>query len=210
MTDMFRSRYPDYNVLDTVHSSDWDEQTWKVVRKRLTFDSALRFFSDAEARTLAAVMDRIIPQPDRAENEKVPIIPWIDAKLYDDRRDGYRYEDFPPQRDAWRRAINGFDQTARALHERAFAELSTELQDDVLRCVARGDPPGDVWRELAASRFFSNVLCVAAVKAYYSHPTAWSEIGYSGPASPRGHVRIWIGGVDLWEPHERRTRWGTE
>ena len=28
------------------------------------------------------------------------------------------------------------------------------------------------------------------VGAYYAHPTAWSEIGWAGPASPRGFVRM--------------------
>jgi hypothetical protein len=210
MTDAFRSRYPDYNVLDKVNSPDWDEQTWMAVKERLMLQPAARFFSDAEVCTLTAIVNRIIPQPDRSEGGSVPIVSWIDAKLYHDRRDGYRYEDIPPQREAWRLAIEGFDQTARALHGRAFTELRTELQDDVLSRVERGDPPGTVWRTVAAARFFTHILCVTAVKAYYSHPTAWSEIGYSGPASPRGHVRIWIGGVDPWEAHQRKTLWETE
>jgi hypothetical protein len=210
VSDELHSRYPDYNVLDNATSPDWDEQTWAVVQHRITPDPSARFLSDAELRTLAAIAERIIPQPDRTEQDRVPIAPWIDAKLDRDQRDGYRYEGMPPQRDAWRIAIEGFDQTARALHGDAFTELNTDLQDDVLRRVERGDPPGDAWQRLPAARFFSSVLCVTVVKAYYSHPTAWSEIGYSGPASPRGHVRIWMGGVDPWEPHERASLWGTK
>lgn len=37
------------------------------------------------------------------------------------------------------------------------------------------------------------------VESYYSHPTVWSEIGYGGPAYPRGYVRANIGQLDPWE-----------
>src|SRR5437764_15184719 len=89
----FHSRYTDYNVLDKWSSPDWDDQTREVVRKRLEEVPLIRFFTDAEARTLAAVAERIMPQPDRDEADKVPIVPWIDEKLYKDERDGYRYEE---------------------------------------------------------------------------------------------------------------------
>ncbi len=41
-----------------------------------------------------------------------------------------------------------------------------------------------------------------AVKAYYAHPTAWSEIGFGGPASPRGYVRMDFDRRDPWEAAE--------
>ncbi|MCA1555720.1 MAG: gluconate 2-dehydrogenase subunit 3 family protein, partial [Acidobacteria bacterium] len=98
----FRTRYPDYNVLDKWSSPDWDDQTREVVCKRIEDVPPIRFFTEEEARTLAAVAERIVPQPDRSEDEKVPIVPWIDEKLFKDERDGYRYEELPPQREAWR------------------------------------------------------------------------------------------------------------
>jgi hypothetical protein len=42
------------------------------------------------------------------------------------------------------------------------------------------------------------------VLAYYSHPTAWSEIGFGGPASPRGYVRMGFNRRDPWEAAEAR------
>jgi len=210
VTDSFSSRYPGYDALAKATSVDWDEQTWQAIQERLTQNPSARFFTPEEIRTLTAVVDRILPQPDRTAGERVPIVPWIDTKLFHDRRDGYRYEGMPPQRVAWRLAIEGIEQAARALHSRTFAELSGELQEEVLRAIEAGNPPGAAWRELPATLFFKSVLCIAVIKAYYSHPTAWSEIGYSGPSSPRGHVRIWIGGVDPWEAHEHPTLWETE
>ena len=199
----FPTRYPGFDVLDKWDSPDWDDQTREVVRRRLEVVPPIRFFTPDEAQTLEAVAERIVPQPDRAESERVPIVPWIDEKLYEDRRDGYRYEELPPQREAWRLGLEGIEEAARALFGgRPFADLDPLSQDVVLRHVERGDPPGAAWDRLPARRFFRDVLSTTIVKLYYAHPAAWNEIGYSGPSSPRGHVRKWEGGVDPWDARE--------
>ncbi|HJR34908.1 MAG TPA: gluconate 2-dehydrogenase subunit 3 family protein [Gemmatimonadales bacterium] len=210
MTEDFRSRYPGYDVLDRWSSLDWDDQTREVVRRRLAEVPARRFFSERETLLLQAIVERLVPQPDRAEAERVPIVPWIDAKLADDRRDGYRYDGLPPQRELWRAALAGVDETAQALWGRPFTELGADEQDAVLRDLEGGHPPGATWKTLPSRRFFTDTLCALVVRIYYADPSAWSETGYNGPSSPRGHVRKWITGVDPWEAHERDTRWGTE
>jgi hypothetical protein len=42
------------------------------------------------------------------------------------------------------------------------------------------------------------------VSAYYAHPTAWNEIGFGGPASPRGYVRMGLDRRDPWEAVEAK------
>jgi hypothetical protein len=194
------TRYPDYDVLKKWSSPDWDAQTRSVLRHRLTEMPPIRFFVGAEAALLDAVAERLVPQPDRAAPEKVPIVPWIDEKLHHDWRDGYRYEELPPQREAWRLGLAGIDESARLLYGgRSFVELDEGEQDEVLGQVSRGEAPGPTWERIPARRFFRDVLCITMVKTYYAHPRVWSEIGYSGPSSPRGHVRNWMGGVDPWD-----------
>jgi hypothetical protein len=196
----FRTRYPNYNVLDKWSSPDFDDQTREVVRRRLEEIPLIRFFTDQEARLLDAVAERIVPQPDRREGDKVPIVPWVDEKLFEDKRDGYRYEEMPPLREAWRLGLKGINETAQALfEEKQFVDLDSLSQDVVLTHISRGDPAGATWKLLPASRFFRDVLCSTIVKIHYAHPLAWNEIGYNGPSSPRGHVRKWEGGVDPWE-----------
>jgi hypothetical protein len=198
--NQFQTHYPGYNVLDKWSSPDWDDQTREVVRQRLEQIPPIRFFTDEEVQTLTAIAERIVPQPDRSEGEKVPIVPWIDEKLHEDKRDGYRYEEMPPQREAWRLGLQGINETAQALFDgKQFRDLDARSQDVVLTHVARGTPPGRSWKQLPASRFFPDVLSITIIKIYYAHPLAWNEIGYNGPSSPRGHVRNWAGGVDPWE-----------
>jgi len=202
--ETFRTRYPNYNVLDKWSSPDWDDQTRRAVRRRLEEIPPIRFFSEREARTLAAVAERIIPQPERRQSEKVPIVPWIDEKFYEDRRNGYRYEELPPQQEAWRLGLKGIDETAQALFGgKSFADLDPLSQDVVLTHVERGARPAQTWERMPAALFFKSVLSITIVKTYYAHPLAWNEIGYNGPSSPRGHVRKWEGGVDPWEAEEQ-------
>ena len=39
-----------------------------------------------------AVVDRVLPQEDRTESDRIPILPGIDERLYENRIEGYRYD----------------------------------------------------------------------------------------------------------------------
>lgn len=196
---MARSPYPGYDVM--AEFDHWDAQTQAVVRDRLENIPAISFFTDDEARLLTAVADRIIPQDDRPAEQQIPIAPFLDAMLAQDDTDGFREPDMPWHQEAWRRGLAGIDEASRAMHGHSFRDLSDERRDGVLVAVQGGDPPGWVWQTLPAKKFFHQLVQqVAAV--YYAHPAAWSEIGWGGPASPRGYVRTGYGMRDPWEPAE--------
>ena len=197
--DAFVSRYPHFNVLGKWNTPDWDDQTRAVIRARLEQVPPIRFLTANEVTTLTTIVDRILPQPDRAEAERVPIVPWIDKRLFDDERDGYRQDNLPPQREAWRLALAAIDETARSFFHTRFADLDEASQDMILKRVQQGDPPGSTWRQVPPEVFFKKVLMYSILHIYYAHPAAWNEIGYHGPSSPRGYSRIWDGGVDPWD-----------
>lgn len=109
----FQTRYPGYNVLDKWSSRDWDDQTREEIRKRLEEVPPIRFFTPDDEETLEAIVECIVPQPDKIETRKITVVPWIDEKPYKDKRDGYRYEDLPGQREAWRLGLKGINQRRR-------------------------------------------------------------------------------------------------
>ena len=194
------SPYSGYDVLDKRDTQSWNEQTRAVVRRRLEEVPRRRFLSEEEWLLLEAIAARLMPQPDRAA--PVPITPWIDQKLAEDRRPGYRYADLPPMRDAWRQGLAGIAKEARARHAAVFVDLEPLAQDALLREVQRGAVDRRLWGDLSAARFFSELLLKEVVAVYYSHPAAWSEIGFGGPASPRGYVRLGFNERDPWEAKE--------
>jgi hypothetical protein len=205
MSEVFRDRFPTYDVLDKWDTPSWNEQTRAVVDKRLHQVPDRRFFTETEWAILSAVCDRLIPQPDRPQSP-VPIVPFIDEKLFKNDGDGYRYEGMPPMRESWRRGISAIDEEARARWRGEFCELPANQQDAVLRAVQHGDVRSTAWQGLPPTRFFISTLLREVTSIYYANPAAWSEIGFGGPASPRGYVRMGFDRRDPWEAEERHER----
>lgn len=165
-----------------------------------------RFFTCAEFTTLEAVCARLIPQPDR--EHPIDLAGAIDQRLADGKTDGWRYDNMPPDGEAYRRALGGIDDAAAAMSNRSlghslearFATLGAARQDAVLLAVQRGEAPGAAWKTMSATRFFEELLA-EVVESYYSHPLAEDEIGYGGFADAHGWQRI---GLDQLEPFEPR------
>ena len=93
-------------------------------------------------------------------------------------------------REAWRHRPARDRRGGAARWQRGFRELPDNQKDAVLRAVQHGDTLSDAWQGMPAKQFFKSVLLQEAVGVYYAHPAAWSEIGFGGPASPRGYVRM--------------------
>lgn len=199
---LLRTPYAGYDVLRKRDSVSWDDTTREVVRKRLEEVPERSFFTEEEWLTLQAVCDRIVPQPERG-SAAVPIAPWIDQKLAQNRGDGYRFADMPPLRETWRLGLAGIDAEARRRFDVSFASTHSTNQDAVLTAIQQGDVEDDIWTRLPPERFFTSVLLKSIVGQYYAHPAAWSETGFGGPASPRGYVRLGTGQHDAWEAEAR-------
>lgn len=198
--------YPRFQVLS--QQAFWDEATRRVVLDRVENVPEIRFFSAAEATLLEAVFNRLLPQDDRDEAHRIPLVPYVDERLFSGKGDGYRYEEMPDDPDVYRLALAAFDAMANELHAKCFVALDVSEQDAILESIHEGRPLGDVerWRLLPARRVFAKLLHDAAA-TYYSHPFAWDEIGFGGPAYPRGYMRLERGEPEPWESAERRYAW---
>lgn len=198
MTD----RYPGYDVLNKRWSESWNEPTRQVIDRRLAVPRGPRFFTATEWATLGAVCDRIMPQP--KDRPPVPLAAYVDQKITDGSLDGYRYAQMPPQGEAWQRGLAALDQSANEAHGCAFHQLSSERQDAFLHRMQQGDLVGDAWGGMPCKLFFNHRVIPDIVHAYYAHPTAWNELGFGGPASPRGYVRMGLDRSDPWEAVEAK------
>ncbi len=202
--------YPGFDVAsEDKWAFDWDEKTRKLVLDRVSSVPEYRFFSPYQVSILEALCALAIPQDDRPTHERVPIAPWIDSRLFEGKGDGYRYEDMPGDREAYGQGLSGFDQSARILHDTSFVELDGEQQREIMQRVCEGKAPGDVWEKLPPQRFFRRFMS-DVVSNYYAHPVAWTEMGFNGPSSPRGHIRLGLGKRDPWEAEETRPQSSTD
>ena len=198
MTQRFRTPYPGWDVLTKWDTPSYNEQTRDVLRHRLT-PPPRRALSEAEYETLTALCDRVVPQEDE---ERAEIAPWIDAAIAAERPTGTRYEGMPDNPTAWRRGLAALEAEAQARHGAGFAALAPADQDALLKAIDAGEVTEDAWRGLIPQKFLRHTALKQIVAIYYSHPKGQSEIGYGGPASPRGYVRLGLDRLDGWEaPH---------
>lgn len=201
-----KTRYPGYNVLNKIDTPSWDEPTRRVIAERLATPHEPRFFTAVEWLAVTALCSCIVPQANA--QPVVPLAALLDAKLIRNIGDGYRDAHLPPLRDAWRTGLAGLDGESRARHELPFASLDRVAQTALLEQMQRGELTNPAWGGMSSKLFFNKRVLHDLCGLYYSHPHAWSEIGFGGPANPRGYVRMVFGRRDPWEAAEARP--GTE
>jgi hypothetical protein len=195
-----RERYPGYDVLSKRNSLSWNEQTRRVITRRLAVNPEPRFFSSHEFRTVAAIAARLVPQP--VGRPPVPVAALVDQRLFLGKSDGYRESGMPRDGEAWKLGLKALDSEAGAMHGKPFRELQPPAQENLLRQMQTGDLTSPAWAGMKPASFFKKRMARDVVMSYYAHPSAWSEIGWGGPASPRGYVRLDFNERDPWEPAE--------
>ncbi len=191
-----RGRYPDYNVLD--EADHWDELTRRAIVARAEDPPEICFFSETEAATLGAFCDTVLAQ-DR--EPKVPVLAMVDAKFASGLSDGFQYADMPPDPDTWRAVARGLDEQAAGAGAGSFATAGDDARMAIVGDFAEAKLAGGVWESLDVSRAWS-VVMRSALEAFYSHPWAFNEIGFGGPAYPRGYARLAPGLREEWEQPE--------
>lgn len=198
--------YPGFSTLS--QQAFWDPATRKVVTRRLDQDPTPRFFDAAEASFWTTIFNHLIPQTDRTPERQIPILPALDERLRLDRSVGYRFEDMPHDRDAYRLGMDAINQEAQHRYGADFLSLPHLQQDLVLKTIHDGEPKAaaHIWKQMSVHRFWQ-LLMQDAIDAYYSHPWSWDEIGFGGPAYPRAYMRLERGEAEPWEVEEKRYDW---
>ena len=184
ITPQMHGRYPDYDVLE--QQDHWDEVTRQLVFERVEQTPPIRFFTKGEADTLGIFCDLVMAQ-DR--EPKIPVLNMVDAKLFAGELDGFRYADMPDDRETWRLVARGLDEEAQRRGAERFALLGVDDQLEVVHDFDNGRLHGGVWDTLNVSRAWS-VVTRHLMQQFYAHPWAWNEIGFGGPAYPRGYSRF--------------------
>ena len=194
------TNYPGYDALRKYDGPSWNDPTRRAIDARLSVPNTPRYFNQAEWQTLQAVCDRIMPQTGSPAPVNLPA--QVDEKLLSNRGDGFRYPGMPPQGEGWRRGLAALEEAAHKDQGKPFAGLDPASQDSMLRSMQEGSFLADALGDMPAKGFFTFRAVADIVAAYYAHPTGWNELGWGGPASPRGYVRMQYDRRDPWEPVE--------
>lgn len=203
ITPQMHGRYPDHDVLaDAEH---WDPITRRLVRARVDDVPARRFFTTDEFACLCAFCDVVLAQD---AEPRIPVMSFVDDKLQAGRLDGFQHVGMPDDRDTWRQVAQGLDHAARQLAGASFARAEEPTQREIVSAFADGTLSGGVWDQLPASSAWA-VVMRSVLSAFYAHPWAFNEIGFGGPAYPRGYMRLAEGPTGA-EPHEAREAFGPD
>lgn len=206
------SRYPAFDV--TQHASAWDDHTRSIVLGRLEPASAPSHLTGDEAETLKRAL-RLLLDEDREELLSF-VIAHFDEKLGAKAGESQRKAGLPPFPQLLRQGLAVLDALGEARWGKRFAVCAPEQQRAILAGLQLGSageipsgagarqPQGGSLQLAFPQKDFFQQLLSTAVEAYASHPVIWSEIGYAGPAYPRGYYRIERGLTDPWEPRAER------
>jgi hypothetical protein len=188
-----RPRFPGLDVLG--QARHWDQVTADLVTARLNPPSGVAFFTAAEAACAGVLLNLLTGQQD---NQEISVLHMVDARLAAGETDGWRYRDMPEDGQAWRDTLAYLDEDAAARCGTTFADAPEDDQLALIQAVQ--DLAAKNWHELNAAHVWS-LWTRYACTALYAHPRAWDEIGFPGPAYPRGYKNT---GVDKLEPFEVR------
>lgn len=186
----------------------WDAKTRAVVVDRVENVPALRHFDEAAAAFWYAVFEQLIPQSDRTPERRIPIVPRVDERLFEGTGPGYRFADMPHDAHAYELGREAIDAEANDLGGAPFVQLDPAQQSRMLERIHAGEPraAAEIWERMGVKHFWS-LIVNDAVEAYYAHPWSWDEIGFGGPAYPRGYMRLEEGRPEPWETDEKRYAW---
>ncbi|HET7339242.1 MAG TPA: gluconate 2-dehydrogenase subunit 3 family protein [Candidatus Dormibacteraeota bacterium] len=184
-------RFPGFDVL--AQSDHWDATTRRVVTARLDTGGGRNFFTADEepvCRALCATLLALDGSPGEP-----PVFEMIDGRLAEGITDGWHYDDMPADAEAWRRSL-------AELERRGFRDADDGERRSLIEAV-RADR--ERLAGMPGKRLFDLWMRYACT-AYYAHPTAWNEIGFGGPAYPRGYKNLGLDRREPWEVEEAGAR----
>lgn len=177
------SHYPGYDVWE--EHTEWDEHTRSIVVRRKTPQVVYKYFSREEAMMMEAAIYLLVD--DRRLEILTYVLQHLDESLSAEIGESQRKQGVLEKKALFRDGLGRIELISHRGHGMGFVTLQMDQQTEVLRTTEQEYPD-----------FFKQLVNMV-VEAYYSHPIVWSDIGYGGPAYPRGYVRVEKGLLDPWE-----------
>lgn len=198
-----QSHYRNFDVMNSFDA--WDPHTQSVVSARLQGASKQALLTPPEVNTLRSVLGHLLYE-NRAEVIDF-VVAHFEKRLTSQVGEAQREQNVPPEANLVRQGLAAFDAQANLRHGKRFAECDIQQQFGIVAGLQHGH-----WEVaqlpdlvLLPQKILFKKLLGLAVEAYASHPTIWSEMGYAGPAYPRGYYRLELGVTDPWEPRQDDT-----
>ncbi len=190
-----KTHYPSFNVMN--EKDAWDDHTQSILDERLATSPYYQFLNEREVSMLCIICG--ILTHDFSDEVLQYVMSHIDQTLYSSPGESQRKIGVPEGKRLVREGLQSLEKSAESNYATAFVLLNREDQEQLLRAVSESNVQPDTdWAGVPQIPFFDKLMSLT-IESYCSHPKIWSEIGYAGPAYPRGYVRTQSGQLDPWE-----------
>ncbi|MBW5446432.1 gluconate 2-dehydrogenase subunit 3 family protein [Cohnella sp. CFH 77786] len=193
----YQTHYPDFDVLR--QEEHWDPHTREIVTKRVKTELFLpyRFLTQQEGETLFRLCSFLLG------DDRHPVISYVvhhfDSVLQAGIGESQRKIGVPRMTVLLRDGLAWFDRFCGERYGGEFLNLKETDQQLAFGQLMQDNVFMQSGNQIIPVKEWIDKILEQAVAAYYSHPAVWSEIGYAGPAYPRGYVRSEMGLTDPWE-----------
>lgn len=192
-----KTRYPSFQVMD--EREEWDPHTQIIVTNRLMEPQPCTLLSWVEHCLLMQICSALVDE--KREEVVLYLLAHIDQSLSSTAGEGERKAGLPNQKKLILDGIQYLSVYIAPDNVEDASAYEIESVSVLLQQVCEGRAAIDLWPSELQREWFVRLLNLT-VEAYCSHPQVWSEMGYAGPAYPRGYVRGDIGRLDPWEAKE--------
>jgi len=147
--------------------------------------SPYRFFTQAEAETLSAICEQLIPA------DEDPGAAWAGVVNYMDRQLVGHFKRYQAD---YRAGLAAVERTAQAQHGKRFTELAATEQAGLLAGLETNEAPAGVWQRIEPREFFDLVFA-HTMQGFYGMPrhggnryhASWRMLGVP-PTPVRGRL----------------------
>lgn len=134
------------------------------------------YFTSSDARTMAAIANRLWPQTDTPGAEELGAVIFVDRALLRDEDLQVDFHD----------GLEMLNAAAQQQHGRSFANLSAEQQDQLLTSMQEGELAGD---ETGQGPYLFDLMHKLTMEGLFADPVyggnrdfgGWRQVGYPGP-----------------------------
>jgi hypothetical protein len=190
-------QYPNFDVMH--EEKHWDDHTREIVNQRLQTTSLypLQFLTLQEANTLSQLCSLLL------DDHNHPVIAFVvhhfDSTLRSSVGESQRHIGVPTQTVLIRDGLALLDRACLLQYGSFLDGCENDIQGVIISELMQGSFQLLSEQKHINTHDFMQKILAEAVSAYYSYPSIWSEIGYAGPAYPRGYIRSELGLTDPWE-----------
>lgn len=189
--------YSSFQVMN--EKQHWDPHTREIVEQRLDTQTFFPYqiLTQQEANTLYSLCSVLL---DEQRNSVLAfVVHHFDSTLKSNVGESQRKIGIPAQSSLIRDGLMLLDLECQRLYKNSLDLLEAKNQIDIVNDLMQESFPLQSDQKNVPVKEFMEKILTEAVSAYYSHPEIWSEIGYAGPAYPRGYARSELGLTDPWE-----------